>query len=296
MPYHVVSRGNNKCCMFEDDTDHLRFLDRLAISLERFAIACVAYCLMWNHFHLVVIPGAHTVSDFMQHLNGAYCGGFNRRHRRVGHLVQGRPSMTIVDTDAYLLTAVRYVLRNPVEAKKAGTPGDWRWSSYAALWSDDCPPFLSFDSVWQALDTSTAEIGRERLKTFLAAETVSQGIHDLENSLLIGSEGVGGRVDPLLPPARKNREIPLAERHATRPRLEYFFDDVHSQAEVEDAAREAFCRHAYKLREIGAVIGRPSSTVWTWIQRAAGRTPGPVGTSGPRSRRRYASGVISVFE
>lgn len=301
LPYHVMSRGNGKQCIFEDDDDHLRFLRWLAYTLDRFQIMCVAYCLMWNHFHLLVIPGEHTVSRLMQHLNGAYCGEFNRRHKRVGHVLQGRPPMKIVDSHAYFLTALRYILRNPVTAQRAATAGDWRWSSCRAMLGlEPCPPFLSFEPIWQAFDAPDVTIGRERILRFLEVENPGQPFLELENSLLAGGEGVARRVDPLLPANRKVAEYTYEERYATRPRLEAFFDDAKEPTDFEDGAREAFCAHAYTLRQIGEVLGKPSGTIWLWIQRSASRAGDtPRGARSPRRVRELLParrGQTSIFE
>ena len=303
MPYHVMSRGNAKQCIFEDDTDHLRFLERLQASLERFSVTCVAYALMWNHFHLLVIPRQHTLSRMMQHLNGAYSGDFNRRHARVGHFVQGRPTMKIVDSDAYFLTAVRYVLRNPVDSHRAKDPTDWPWSSCRATFGlEPCPSFLSIDPIWRALDAPDAASGQTRLQQFLARENAGEGFAELENSLLYGGESLARRVDPLLPAARKNREFRYEERYATRPRLEDLFDGATTQREIDAASLEAFCHHAYTLSAIGELLHHPSGTIWAWIQRAAKATgQSPLGARSPQRRRARLSppprrGQISIFE
>lgn len=298
MPYHVMSRGNNKQQIFVDARDHLRYLELLTAGMERFAISCLAYCMMHNHLHLLLVPGEHTISRLMQQVNSDYCRGFNRRHRRVGHVLQGRPAMKIVDTDAYLLTAVRYVLRNPVVSGLAATPSDWRWSSYGALMGrDPCPTSLSFERIWRALDAPSEAVGRERLQGFLECEEIGEGLADLENSLLLGGENLGRLVDPLLPPHRQVADFTYEERFATRPSLEGLFAYADTQSEVEEVAREAFSRHAYTLVAIAAVLGRPSGTVWSWIRRAARRASPAENPRGPRSPRRPGfRGQISIFE
>src|SRR5688572_14645009 len=162
-PYHLMSRGNNKQCIFEDETDHVRFLALLAETLERFAITCISYCLLWNHYHLLVVPSAHSVSRFMHHLNSEYCQKFNARHGRSGHVLGDRFKGPMIDSDSYLLSALRYIAQNPVEAGRAAHPQDWQWGSYRAIAGlEPCPPFLSLGRVWAALDTDDPVVGRER--------------------------------------------------------------------------------------------------------------------------------------
>ena len=298
MPYHVMSRGNNKQRIFADDRDCHRYLELLAAGLSRFGITCVGYCLMVNHLHLLLIPGEHTISRLMQQVNGDYCQGFNRRHRRVGHVLQGRPKMVIVDHDAYLLTAVRYVVRNPIESGRVSGLADWKWSSYSAMMGEqDCPSFLSFDRIWQALDAAEPAVGRARLQEFLDCAEVGDGLAELHNSLLRGGEPLARLADAQLPAKRHVAEFTYEERFATRPSLERLFEDASTQVEVDQVVLEAFARHAYTLSAIGTLLGRPTGTVWAWIRRAAQRSNPPASAAGPRSPRRpVRPGQISNFE
>jgi putative transposase len=293
MPYHLCSRGNRKECIFEDDADHERFLEVLAHNLKRFQIFCVAYCLMWNHYHLLLVPAAHSVSRLMQQLNSRYCQQLNRRHHRVGHVLQGRFTARIIDNDAYLLTAFRYIARNPVVAGRSEQPEDWRWSSYGAtIGVRPIPSFLCFTPLWKALDTADPTIGRERLITFMSADSVGDGMATLNNSLLLGGRSLGEKVDPLLPPHRRSRDFTYVERYATRPSLVQLLGDIESQDQLEEAIWTAFGTHAYTLTEIAAVVQRPPGTIWSWIRRMR-RDRSPTAAA-PRERR--SRGQISIFE
>ncbi|MDE0029519.1 MAG: transposase [Deltaproteobacteria bacterium] len=112
--YHVTCRGNDRRKIFSDDDDRRAFLERLRKSLEIYDVRLHAYVLMHNHFHLMVeTPGAN-LSEFMRHFNVAYTSFFNRRHRRTGHLYQGRFKAILFQPDRHLLTLSRYVHMNPV--------------------------------------------------------------------------------------------------------------------------------------------------------------------------------------
>ena len=122
--YHITSRGDRREAIYEDDTDRFRFLEVLGEVVERFNWRCHAYCLMTNHYHLVVETVDGNLSKGMRQLNGVYTQWSNRRHRRTGHLFQGRYKAILVDSEAYLLELARYVVLNPVRAhrpKKAGS-------------------------------------------------------------------------------------------------------------------------------------------------------------------------------
>lgn len=130
--YHVTSRGDRREAIYLGDADRRNWLDVLALGLERFDAQALAYCLMGNHYHVVLHTRQANLSLLMRHLNGVYTQDFNRRHRKVGHLFQGRFKAILVDRDAYLLEVCRYVELNPVRAVIVSEPGEWAWSSYRA--------------------------------------------------------------------------------------------------------------------------------------------------------------------
>jgi REP-associated tyrosine transposase len=115
--YHVTCRGNERRNIYRDDTDRELFLEKLRGSLGIYGVVIHAYVLMGNHFHLIVQTPKANLSEFMRHFNIAYTGTFNRRHRRVGHLYQGRYKAILVEKDSYLAELSRYVHLNPVRVK-----------------------------------------------------------------------------------------------------------------------------------------------------------------------------------
>ena len=304
MTYHLMSRANDKRCLFEDEGDHLRFLEFLAESLARFGSTCLAYCIMWNHFHLLVVPQEHSVSRLMQHLNTKLCIRFNKKHQRVGHVLEGRFKSPMVDDDSYLLTALRYLALNAVVAKRVARPEDFRWSSYRALAGlEPCPPFLSPDRVWRALDADDATAGRERLVSFVNAGSVTEGMYELSKVLFVGGRQLADRLDPLVRPHRENVDFTYAQRFATRPPLAEILDVADQPDARDEAARVAFHEHAYTLRAIGDAWGQQAATIWVWIQRAIqARVVEARATSTsatPSDRRRIARadrGQTSIFE
>ncbi|MDP3937406.1 MAG: transposase [Deltaproteobacteria bacterium] len=130
--YHVTSRGNARQKTFLSSGDYRRFLKHLGDAVRDQDWLCHAYCLMPNHFHLLLETPLANLSKGMQQLNGLYTQWFNWRHQRVGHLFQGRFKGKLVDRDAYLLELSRYIVLNPVRAGLAEFPARWAWSSYRA--------------------------------------------------------------------------------------------------------------------------------------------------------------------
>jgi REP-associated tyrosine transposase len=167
--YHVTSRGNRGQVTFTADHDRLRFLALLERVCTKAAWVVHAYCLMPNHYHLVVEIDQPTLSSGLQTLNGVYAQTFNRRHGLVGHLFQGRFHSVRVETDPHLLELARYLPLNPVRGRLCDEPADWPWSSYrAALGISRPAPFLSVDRVLGlfALDRRRA---REAFRAYVEA-------------------------------------------------------------------------------------------------------------------------------
>jgi len=115
--YHVTSRGNERRAIFKDDRDRERFLQRLAESAETHQVRVYLYCLMTNHIHLLVETPMGNLSRFMGSLLTGYTVYYNRRHRRAGHLMQGRYGAQVVEGNEYLLKLSRYIHLNPVQIK-----------------------------------------------------------------------------------------------------------------------------------------------------------------------------------
>jgi REP element-mobilizing transposase RayT len=128
--YHITSRGNEKKEIFKNDTDRRRFLSYLQDIHQRFNIIVHAWCLMNNHYHLLMETPLANLSRSMQKLNSSYTTYYNVKHERVGHLFQGRYKAILIDKDAYLQEVSRYIHLNPVRAKVTANPEKYPWSSY----------------------------------------------------------------------------------------------------------------------------------------------------------------------
>lgn len=142
--YHVASRGSDRRPLFLFDADREAFLERLGRTVERYELSCLAYCLMGNHYHLIVQTPDARLSRALQELNSGYSRHFNRVHKHSAHLFRNRFLAQLVATEAHSLMACRYVAHNPGRAGLGGNPYDWPWSSYrASAGIDPTPPFLN---------------------------------------------------------------------------------------------------------------------------------------------------------
>ena len=141
--YHIISRGNNQN-VFLHIRDYKKFLSGLEKYSRKFQVDIIAYALMDNHIHLLIKQGpAKTISRFMQSLMTSYATYFNIKHRRIGHLFQGRFKHIQVETDEYLVHLSRYIHLNPSSAAMVKKPEDYMWSSYRHYLNLDKTPFVN---------------------------------------------------------------------------------------------------------------------------------------------------------
>ena len=144
--YHVASRGDRREPIFEDDTDRAALLGVVEEGMRRYDAQVLAYCLMGNHDHSLLHTRQANLSRLMRHLNGVYMQAYNRRHRKVGHLFQGRFKAILVDRDAYLLEVCRYRELNPVRSRMVAGPGD------GAVGGEPAP----VNSIWATMPSRAA--------------------------------------------------------------------------------------------------------------------------------------------
>ncbi len=127
--YHVMLRGINRQRIFEDDEDRNRFLDILKRSKEKDKFDLIAWCLMPNHVHLLIRENEVSLGTIFKRIGSAYVYWYNGKYERSGHLFQDRFKSEVVDNDAYFLTVIRYIHRNPVKAGLCDRPEDYPYSS-----------------------------------------------------------------------------------------------------------------------------------------------------------------------
>jgi putative transposase len=155
--YHAINRGNNRADVFADDTDRIAFLESLALTKERYAFRLFGYCLMTNHFHLLLRPETgQSISRILQSLTVAHTWRYHKRHRSSGHVWQGRFKSPAIQDDVHLLIVLQYSEANPLRAAMVTDPGEHRWSSFAhhGLGHDD--PLLSPFPEWEGLGRTPA--------------------------------------------------------------------------------------------------------------------------------------------
>jgi putative transposase len=155
--YHALNRGNNGAIVFARAVDFQQFLQALAQTRERFPFRLYAYCLMNNHFHLVLEPEAgQSVSRIVQSLTVTHTWHYHKTRGTSGHVWQGRFKSPAIATDEHLLTVMRYVESNPFRAGLVGDLADYPWSSYRAHGLGESLPLVDEAPVWSSLGRSEA--------------------------------------------------------------------------------------------------------------------------------------------
>ena len=221
--YHVTSRGDRREMIYRDDADRALQLEVIAQAMDRFDAQVLAYCLMGNHFHLVLHTRRANLSRLMRHVNGVYTQRFNRRHGLVGHLFQGRFKAILVDRDAHLLALCRYVERNPVAVSMVAAPEDWPWSSCRAhLGQAATPGWLDSDGLHGYLLGATVSSAAERRRAVQRyAKLVAAAQDDdasfwqetLRGQVYLGDEAFVERMQAQAEPQRvAHKGIPKAQR------------------------------------------------------------------------------------
>jgi putative transposase len=130
--YHMMNRGASRQRIFLNENDRKDFLNLLGETSDMFTIQIHAYCLLDNHYHLLIHTPQGNISRSMRHLNGVYTQRFNRKHGTDGSIFRGRFKAILIDADSYLLEVTRYIHLNPVRANIVGTPEQYPWSSHNA--------------------------------------------------------------------------------------------------------------------------------------------------------------------
>ncbi|MBU1924355.1 MAG: transposase [Candidatus Omnitrophica bacterium] len=149
--YHITCRGDDRKRIFLNETDYEKFLKYLKSAKEKFKFYLYAYCLMGNHYHLLLEITQANLSRIMQYINTAYTIYYNVKYKRCGHLFQGRFKSILVEADSYFAELTRYIHLNPVKAKIVGSPGKYRWSSYNSYINNKADDFLDKERVQELL-------------------------------------------------------------------------------------------------------------------------------------------------
>lgn len=262
--YHITSRGNARQEICLDDRDRRIFLNTLGEVIKQFNWICHAYCLMDNHYHLLIETPDGNLSRGMRHLNGVYTQKFNARHERVGHLLQGRFKGILVEKESYLLELSRYIVLNPVRAKMAADPAEYPWSSFrSTIGIEPCPYFLKYDWLLEKFGRDKEEARTNYQEFVRKGIGASSPWQKLQGQILLGNEKIIEQMKPLLKETTTIREIPKTQRFANRSPLESLLsmENVHSKRRRNESIRKAYFEHGYKMTEIAKTLRLHYTTI-----------------------------------
>jgi putative transposase len=256
--YHITSRGNRRENIYETDDDREMFLALLGDVCQRYHWRCHAYCLMSNHYHLLIETIDATLSQGIRQLNGVYTQRLNRAHGRVGHVFQGRFKAILVDKNAYFLQVSRYIVLNPVRAKMVAQVTDWPWSSYHGTCGNAvAPEYLETRQLLNAF-SAKASLAVARYKQFVGAGISEKLWEGLQGQVFLGDDVFVAEMKVRIHESAKSPEIP-APQHQPVP------------ISLEDIDKPASCRNeaiimahktgAFTLKTIGDHFGLHYSTI-----------------------------------
>jgi len=152
--YHVIMRGINRQVIFEDDEDNDKFIETLKAFKTKSGYKIYAYCLMGNHFHLLLKVDAEELELIIKRIAGSYVYWYNLKYRRSGHLFQDRFKSEAVENDPYLLTVIRYIHQNPLKAGLCKDISKYRYSSYLE-YINEHPELVDIYDIFQIVDKET---------------------------------------------------------------------------------------------------------------------------------------------
>jgi REP element-mobilizing transposase RayT len=155
--YHITSRGDDRKKIFLSEADFRKFLEYLKTAKEKFKFYLYAYCLMGNHYHLLIETTQANLSKIMQYLNTSYTIYYNIKRKRSGHLFQGRFKSILVEADSYFTELTRYIHLNPVKVRLADNPEKYRWSSYNAYLHNKADDFIDKGRIKELLPMNPSQ-------------------------------------------------------------------------------------------------------------------------------------------
>ena len=257
--YHLTSRGNARSNIYVTDADRVEFLKLLSQTCQRFNWQSYAWCLMNNHYHLVIETAEANLSRGMRHLNGVYTQTFNRTHKRVGHLFQGRYKAILVEKESYLLEVIRYVLLNPVRANMSKTAGQYPWSSYRAMiGKTTTPDWLEKDWVLGHYGERLSTAQKHFIKFIREGNKQSSIWEQLRQQLYLGDEQFVSFLQSKQAIDKDLTEVSTVQRKRASKPLSYYSKKYKHR---NDAIYAAYKNGTYSQKEIACYFEMHYSTV-----------------------------------
>jgi len=274
--YHVIVRGNQRRKTFLSGADYQAYLERLGRYRGKFGHTIHAYCLMPNHVHLLVESSSEPLAKFMQGLQQSYSQYFNLRHRKTGHVFQGRYKAIVCEKDEYLLQLIRYIHLNPVRAGIVKEPEQYAYSGHRAYLEGKATEVIDPRKVLGLMG------GKARYQAFVR-DGMKQGhkeeYYEVEDQRFLGAEGFAEKLQDEHEEPRAKKRRPL-DKVVEQLGKELGTDGTELKSGDRSwpvsKARTMIAyvlvrRQGYALGEVARFFGRDSATVGTLIGRLAER-------------------------
>jgi putative transposase len=263
--YHVTSRGNEQNDIFKSRRDREKFLSYLESSVARYGAKIHAYCLMTNHYHLLLETPVGNLSEIMRHINGAYTNYYNTKRKRAGHLFQGRYKAILIEADEYLMELSRYIHLNPVRCGLADMPESHFWSSYQDyIGKRSVPSWLCTDMVKERFGGSKNY--QQFVEEMLGKEYENPMLQTVASTLLGSEPFVQEIMETHLDGKPVERNVPAIRELSKSRKIEMILENV--RGSFEDAKLEEkisiYLAHRHsgaRLKEIGEYFGKKDTAV-----------------------------------
>lgn len=263
--YHVTSRGNRQEAIYLNDQDRQDFLSILRQVCERFNWLVHAYCLMDNHYHLLIETPEANLSKGMRQLNGVYTQTSNRNNNRFGHVFQGRFKGILVEKETYLLELARYIVLNPVRARMVRHAKEWPWSSFGST-AGDCPApeWLTTDSILSAFGKRKSR-AQKKYRQFVEQDQGQQELwKQLKNQVFLGTDAFVERLQKNIENDKDLSEVPQSQRRRKpRPIVHY----EKRGKDRDEAIINAYKSGGYSMKELGDYFGLHYSRISRIVNR-----------------------------
>jgi putative transposase len=254
--YHITSRGNKKLDIFEDSEDRELFLRILGRTIRVNNWICYAYCLMNNHYHLLIETPEGNLSDGMRDLNGIYTQEYNKRHETTGHIYEGRYKSFIIESEPYLLQVARYIVLNPVRAEIASSPEEWVWSSYLGMLdSKKSKHYIDKKKILSYFKNSKTDGRNEYRKFIYEGVSAKSPFAEMPEGIILGSDQFKNEVCEISKKQEDIKEIKKSDRMIGRPSLLDLFEGIEEKEERDTAIMIARDWCGYSVTEIASHIG-----------------------------------------
>ncbi len=281
MLYHVIARGNQRQQTFTSDGDYRAYIERLARYRKKYDYVLHAYCLMPNHVHLLVESSEHPLAKFMQGLQQSYSQYFNLKHRKTGHVFEGRYKAILCQKDEYLLQLIRYIHLNPVRAGLVRSPERYRYSGDHAYLHGKATETIDPAAVLSMLG------GRQAYRRFVRdglGEGHKQEYYEVEDQRFLGAKGFGERLRRKEPALSAKRLTRRSIGAAARDLAKLLKVEIHTLRSPDRgwaiskartiAAYVLVRRLGYRLSDVAAYFDRDTATLATLLARLGDRLQG----------------------